>query len=494
MLYEINPIKLLSGAPSGPESIASAAPGDSNQPKLPGGLDPNSLLGSMLKQDESLYVCHSGSDEPMKARDPEEEEEELGGIFSSNWQKNILSLSEASLFKPDPAISSAGEESNCELMSFMGSLGITPEDLQILQQEDLFLNMEQDGRYSLEDFKDDVLSYVQESLRKKVDFALPSSVQANLEERGLPCIPPQPQPPLQPSLIPWSQGQQLFLHSPLMSQSQQQHSSFLVEPPEPKLQQFIPKQSYSQAQQSPSMHDRQQNHQGPLQALSHLYNQPSVTPPGLWLNAQQQPPVNHKHVYQSELSCFFCPEKDVYHRPRHAEVNGSDTVSVTETSSIIQQHPAVLQSGLQQPGSFYLETNHVPQGLPYMNQINTVSMICNQELAPSHTAAGHSHVGEYLGELLTCLDSVGQENHGQSGELHGGSHTLCAQSSLDHSMHQQPYIGQVSLPSVLLICIFANCLFVFNALLCMTEGIFHLYWVVTQDCVHLSHAHVFECL
>lgn len=453
VLYEINPNTLLSGPPSCTESIPSVAPGDSIQPKLPGGLDPNSLLGSMLKQDESLYVCHSASDEPMRAREPEEEEDDLGGIFSSNWQKNSLSISETSLFKADPAITSGGEESSCEIMSFMGSLGITPEDLELLQQEDLFLNIELDSHYGLEDFKDDVLSYVQESLRKKVDFALPSSVQANPEERCLPHIAPQPQPPSEPSSIPWSQGQKLFLHSSLTSQSQQQPSSFLVKPSEAKMQ---PKQSYSQPQQSPSMQDRKQNYQGSLQAQSHLYNQPSVPPLGLQLNPQQQPlhPMNHKHVYQPEFSCFFCPEKDVYHRLKHPVVNDNDSVSVTESSSFDQQLPAVLQSGLQQPGSFYLETNHVPHALPYMNQINTGSINCNQELAPSYIATGHSHMHEYLGELLTCLDSVGQEKHGLSGELQGANHPLCAQSSLDHNMLMQPYVGQVRLSTILLICTF----------------------------------------
>lgn len=442
VLYDMNLTRSLGGTPSGTESIASVAPGDSNQLKIPSGLDPNSPLGSMLKQDESIYVCPS-----VRAQDPEEQEEELGGIFSSNWQKNILSLPETSLFKPDPAISPGGEESNSELMSFMGSLGITPEDLELLQQEELFLNIELDGRYGFEDFTDDVLTYVQESLREKVDFALPKSGQANLEERCLPIITPQPQSPSQPSMILWPQGQQLFLHSPLMSQSQQQHSSFLVEPSLPKMQQFIPEQTYSQPQQSLSKQDRQQNHQGSLQAQSQLYKQPSLTPPGLHLNLQQQSPhpVNHKHVYQPEFSCSFCPEKKVYHRLKHTEVNGSDSVSVTESSSIDQRLPAVLQSGLQQPESFYLETNHLPQGLPYMDQVSTVSMNCNRELAPSYIPTGHSHVGEYLEELLTCLDSVGQEKHGHSGELHGGSPAHSAQSNLNHGMLQQPYIGQVRL-------------------------------------------------
>ncbi|KAK3571185.1 hypothetical protein QTP86_004889 [Hemibagrus guttatus] len=432
VLYDMS----FSGTPSGSEPIASVAPGDSNQQKLPRGLDPNSLLGSMLKQDESLYVCPSGSDEP-KAQDPEEEED-LGGIFSSNWQKNVVSLPETPFFKPDPAISSGGEESNCELMSLMGSLGITPADLELLQQEELFLNIELDGRYGFEEFTDDVLSYVQDSLRKKVDFVLPSSVQSNMEEKRL----PQHQPPSQPPLIPWSQDQQLFLQSPLLSQSQQQCLSFLDKPSEPKMPQFIPKQSYSQFQQSTSMQDSQQTHKGTLQAQT--YQQPRLTQPGLQMKPQQQSshPVNYKHVYQPELSCFFRPEKEVYYRVKHTEVNGSDSVPVTESSSNSERLPAVLQSGLQQPGSFYLETNHLPQGLPYMNQLNTVSMNCNQEFAPSYSHAGNAHVGEYVGELLTCLDTVGQEKHGQFGELHGGSQPLCAQSSLDHSMLQQPYVGQ----------------------------------------------------
>ncbi|KAF4088250.1 hypothetical protein AMELA_G00080970 [Ameiurus melas] len=395
VLYDMNLSKPFSGTPSGPESVAFVTPGDGNQQKLPGGLDPNSLLASMMKQDESIYVCPSRSDELMRARAPEVEEEELGGIFSSNWQKNILALPETSLFKPDPTISSGGEESNCEITSFMGSLGITPEDLDLLQQEELFLNVEPDGRYGFKDFTDDVLSYVQESLRKKVDFALPSSVQANPGERCLPSIASQPHPPSQPSLSPWSPAI-IFM----------------------------------------------QDHQGSLQAQSHLYKQPSLTPHGLQLNPQERSPhpVNHKHVYQPEHSCCFYPEKEVYHRLKHTEVNGS--VSVTEGSSINQQLPAVLQSGLQQPGSFYLETNHLHQELPYMSQLNTVSINCGQELPPSYVPTGQSHVGEYLEELLTCLDTLGQEKHGQSGVLQGGSHPLCAQSSLDHRMLQQPYMGQ----------------------------------------------------
>ncbi|XP_060777774.1 aryl hydrocarbon receptor 1a isoform X2 [Neoarius graeffei] len=436
VLYDANLTKSLGGTPSSTECVASVASGDSNQLKLPSGLDPNSLLGSILKQDESIYACPS-----VRAQDTEEQEEELGGIFSSYWQKNILSLPETSLFKPDPAISSRGEESNSELMSFMASLGITPEDFELLQQEELFLNIELDGRYGFEDFTDDVLTYVQESLQKKVDFALPNS---SLGERCLPSIAPQPQPPSQPSIIPWSQGQQLRLHSLLTSQSQQQHSSFLVEPKTPKMQQFLPKQSYSQPQQSISMQDRQQNHQGSLQAQSPLCKQPSSTPPGLHLTLQQQSPhpASHKHGHQPEFSCSFCPEKKVYPGLKHTEVNGSDSVSVTESSSVDQRLPADLQSGLQQPGSFYLETNHLPQGLSYMNQVSTVAVNCNQELAPSCIPTGHSHVGEYLEELLTCLDSVGQEKRGQSGELRGGSHAHCAQSNHDHSMLQQPCIGQ----------------------------------------------------
>ncbi|KAM9488452.1 aryl hydrocarbon receptor 1a [Clarias gariepinus] len=435
VLYDMYPTKSFSGTPSGSESIASDAPGDSNQQKLPGGLDPNSLLGSMLKQDESIYVSPLGSDEPRRVWNPEDDEEELGGIFSSNWQKNVLSLPENSLFKPDGAPSSRGEESNCEIMSFMGSLGITPEDLKLLRQEELFLNIELDDQYGFEDFTDDVLSYVQESLRKKADFALSSSIQDNLEERCFSGIAPQPQLPSQPAPISCLQGQQLVLHSPLMPMS------FLVEPPEPKMQQFLPKQSYSQL---PSMQDRQQNHQGSLQGQFHPYEKPSLTQPVLQLNPQRQAyhPANHRHVYQPESSCFFCPEKHGYHRLKHAKVNCSASLSVTESRSIDQQLPAELQSELQQHGNFYLETSHFPQGFNYANQVNTVSMNCNQELPPSYIPTWLSQVDEYPEELLPCLYTKDQEKHCQTGELHGGSH-LCAQSSLNRSVHiQQPYTSQ----------------------------------------------------
>ncbi|TSK34727.1 Aryl hydrocarbon receptor [Bagarius yarrelli] len=381
VLYDI----CLGATLSSPESISSVAPGDSNQLKIPSGLDPNSLLGSMLKQDTSIYRCPSGSEEPIRAQDPEVEEEELGGIFSSNWQKNIFSLPATSLFKPDSGVGSEEGESNCEIMSLMGSLGITPEDVKLLQQKELFLNLELDGGYGFEDFTDGVLSYVQGSLIKKEEFVLPGNIPANLEKNCLPSIVSQPQPSLQPPLL--SQGQQL------------QSLSFIEKHSEPKTQQFLLKQSYSQPQQSSV-----QTHQGIQRTQSHLSKQLTSTQPGLQLKPQQQSPhlVNRTGLYQPDHSCFFCPEREVNHRLNHTGVKGSNGVSVTESSSIDRQLSAVLQSDLQQPKSFHLKTNHLPPGLPYMNQLNTVSMNCNLEFAPT----SNSHMCENLEDLLTCLNTV----------------------------------------------------------------------------------------
>uniref|UniRef100_A0A672M5E8 Aryl hydrocarbon receptor n=1 Tax=Sinocyclocheilus grahami TaxID=75366 RepID=A0A672M5E8_SINGR len=138
---------------------------DSTQARSTGTVDPDSLLGSMLKQDESIYVCpadeHSVSVQGL-------ENEDLGGIFSSNWQESALSLSESSLFKQEPVVNSGGDDS-CEILNFMGSLGIRPEDLKFLQDE-LFLRIDLGGQNDVADLTDGIFSYVQHSLRTEMTF------------------------------------------------------------------------------------------------------------------------------------------------------------------------------------------------------------------------------------------------------------------------------------------------------------------------------------
>ncbi|KAL7886446.1 hypothetical protein AOLI_G00041670 [Acnodon oligacanthus] len=370
VLYDFSLPKSLSGF-----SGSDASP----QPRPAGELDPNSLLGSMLKQDKSIYVCAAGLNEAQGCSQ-EPDEEEFGGIFSSNLQESVLSLSENSLFKQDLAFSGGGEESGRELLSFMGSLEISPDDLQLLQEDELFLNGESNAGCALEDLTDEVLSYVEESLRKNAD------VQANPEENHLLGSVPQTE---DPSLFP-SQGlsQEPFALSPVSYTSQFQQQPFF-RPSEPK----IYMQSYLQPQ---PMQEHQQSPQGCLyQPCAELFQgqklQPPVLQPELTLNPQQHVPyaVNHSCIQNQEPMC---------HRLKHIQGNSSGLVSAPNG------------------GRFYLETS--PLGSePCRNQLTTH---CSQEFPCSYISTGDSRVDEFstqdLEELLNSLDGVGQSGEVQREE------------------------------------------------------------------------------
>ncbi|XP_017537992.2 aryl hydrocarbon receptor 1a [Pygocentrus nattereri] len=381
VLYDFSLPKSFSGF-SGSDS---SGPVDSPQPRPAGELDPNSLLGSMLKQDKSIYVCAAGLNEAQGCSQ-EPDEEEFGGIFSSNLQESVLSLAESSLFKQDLAFSCGGEESSQELLSFMGSLGISPDDLQ----DELFLNGEFNGGCVLEDLTDEVLSYVQESLRNNAD------VQASLEENHLLGSVPQTQ---DPSLFP-SQGlsQEPFALSPASYAPQFQQQPF-IRPSEPK----IYMQSYLKPQ---PMQEHQQSPQGYLyEPCAELFQgqklQPPALQPELSLNPQQHVPypVNH--------SCVQNPEP-MFHSLKHIQGNSSGLVSAPNSGPSGSQLP---------PGRFYWETS--PLGLePCRNQLTAH---CSQEFPCSYISTGDSRVDEFsaqdLEDLLNSLDGVGQQKHGQSGEV-----------------------------------------------------------------------------
>lgn len=358
VLYDFSLPNSLSGSDS-------AAPGNGNQPGPSGDLDPNSLLGSMLKQDKSIYVCPAVPNEPQGCAQ-ELDEEELGGIFSSNMQKSVLSLSENALFIQDPVDHCGSEESGCELLSLMDSLGISPEDLQLLQQDDLFLNIDVD-------LTDDILSYVQASLRKK-------------EENRLLSGDPQS---LAPPLFPLQGRPQELSHDSFTSQSHLPFLSHLQPLPVQEHQQGY----LYQPQPCAEPHELSQvTHQG--QTFQSVTLQP-----GHPLNPQQQVPYP---VSQRK------PEQ-LYQGPKHVQGNSSGTDGTT-----------VFHPGLQQPGRFYLETTPLGLEVPYRNQMNTVSASCNQDFPCAYIPTGDSRVDEFssqdLENLLNGLDGVGQQKHGQPGE------------------------------------------------------------------------------
>ncbi|KAG5856698.1 hypothetical protein ANANG_G00010660 [Anguilla anguilla] len=113
--------------------------GDSSQSNGTRSLDPNSLLGAMLKQDESAYVCVPAQN-PVSFQHSALADSGEDQILSGDWQDDILSLSENGIFKQKP-ISGSEEEKNGDLLNFMKGLGISREDLELIQKDEEFLQI-----------------------------------------------------------------------------------------------------------------------------------------------------------------------------------------------------------------------------------------------------------------------------------------------------------------------------------------------------------------
>ncbi|XP_051575021.1 aryl hydrocarbon receptor-like isoform X2 [Myxocyprinus asiaticus] len=420
VLYDMNLSRSLSNSPNSNPSAHS----NSNQPKSTGTVDPDSLLGSMLKQDESIYVCPAGSDENSVSIQGLGKED-LGGIFSSDWQESVLSLSESSLFKQEPIISSGGDDS-CEILSFMRSLGISPEDLKLLQQDEVFLRVDFDGCSNMADLTDGVLSYVQQSLRKKTDSIMSSDAQANLGKHV--------QTP------PWHQ--QPYSCNSLILGSQEQQMSFIMEHPEPKIQHFT--QIQTQLQNTGDIPKHQNNPQRHQHTMSHPYNGLGTSQyelSNVTVQKQQIQMVSQQlqtaHSKKQQPHCPYLPPpyQHVCNTLNDAQVCGNLTEVLTSNT---QQVSPFFQPELQQPGCFYLETSPVELEHPYRNHLNNVSISCSQEHSSSYITSGDADEGEFtahdLEELLNSLDAGGIERKGQPG--HNGG------AGIGPSLDQQAYIGQ----------------------------------------------------
>ncbi len=392
---------------------------DSTQARTTGTVDPDSLLGSMLKQDASIYACpadeHSVSVQGL-------ENEDLGGIFSSNWQESALSLSESSLFKQEPVVNSGGDGS-CEILNFMGSLGIRPEDLKFLQDE-LFLRIDLGGQNDVADLTDGIFSYVQHSLRTKTDCIISGD---SLKEKDLigntmlTFTPPQRASTL------------LFQDScdPLTLVPQEQQMTFTTEHPEPNTRHFTQIQSHSELQAIP---DLQNNPHGHQHVMSQPYNGTGIAP------CELSHITSQKHQVQTmsqQSQCSYLPPLHLLECKtlKNAQVCGNfPEVGVSDT----QQVPPLFQPELQQPGCFYLESPLLDLKHPYRNHLSTVSFSCSQQHSSPYITAGDTGMSEFTAQdlevLLSGLDGDVERN------VHSGPNRGVGVGS---SLDQQDYISQV---------------------------------------------------
>uniref|UniRef100_A0A672TEL6 Aryl hydrocarbon receptor 1a n=1 Tax=Sinocyclocheilus grahami TaxID=75366 RepID=A0A672TEL6_SINGR len=333
----------------------------------------------------------------------------------------VLSLSESSLFKQEPIISSGGDDS-CEILNFMGSLGISPEDLKFLQDE-LLLRIDLDGWNDVAYLTDGIFSYVQHSLRTNTDCTVSGD---NVKEKDLTGKPVQTfTPPQQTSAFLLQDSCDSLTLLP-----EEQQMTFITEHPEPKTQHVTQIQSHIELQ---AISDLQNNPQGHQHKMSQLYNGTGIT------QCQLSQITIQKHQVQAMSQQSQCSYLLPLHpleckTLRNAQVCGNlSEVLASDT----QQVPPLFQPEFKQPGCFYLETPPLVLKHLYRNHLSTVSFSCSQQHSPTYITTGDTGMSEFtaqdLKELLNGLDGdVERTKH--SGPNRGVGVGL--------SLDQQDYIGQ----------------------------------------------------
>ncbi|CAL8266954.1 unnamed protein product [Lota lota] len=164
------------------------------------GLDPGSLLGALMSQDESVYVCQPAL-EPKLAFHSSflgdqmgfSESESHPGVHNG-WDVTGNGIIDPGLPEPannfDPLLSTldslslggqniaTSEEEGCsngELFRALESLGLSAEDLELLLLDERMIRVEMDPDRvpSLDDLltNDEILSYIHDSLEAKTDVA-----------------------------------------------------------------------------------------------------------------------------------------------------------------------------------------------------------------------------------------------------------------------------------------------------------------------------------
>ncbi|XP_045575125.1 aryl hydrocarbon receptor [Salmo salar] len=408
LLYNTSfPKTLVTGDSLAGDTIGSAGNTTSNQD---GTLDPDSLLGSLLKQDKSVYCCSPQTQNQLQLQEevaglPQEEvaglpQEECGGIFSSSWQEgSILSLSERVLFKQEPLGDGGGihgfssEDIDRDLWSFMMNLGISREDLELFQQDEMFLDVDLDaGRDGLlPDLTDEILSYVQESLRKRSDWGQTvfSCRGAKLGDQDYSCPTTLlHQPSMEQPLTPQP-------HSTTVPQWQSQIQLPVVHPHPLSVHHY----------QSPPHYPQQ-----PI--LQHcLHTQPH---PQTALQATQQ-------QQQSHLNGQVLPtqqQQQLCNRLKHMQVTGTGSITQRQKDIAKQQQRIPPLFNVEQPGGLQTHHGH-PQhgnlclgeaslalGLPYRNRSSVLSSYVPTTGLQSQGVDGEL-TPQNLEELLGSLESSG---------------------------------------------------------------------------------------
>lgn len=162
---------------------------------FPDTLDPKSLLGALMSQDESVYVCEPNSRSSLSNQ--QQTESECNSFFSDNslqvasdqgssHDPLLATLDSLSLDTEDPC-------SNSELFNALESLGLNAEDLELLLLDERMIQVELEPNHipTLSDLltNNEILSYVHNTLENHpAGDMVPYGV--NVDLPAVPASPP----------------------------------------------------------------------------------------------------------------------------------------------------------------------------------------------------------------------------------------------------------------------------------------------------------------
>ncbi|CAN2389816.1 aryl hydrocarbon receptor activity [Pristimantis euphronides] len=150
-------------------------------------VNPDSLLGAMLRQDESVYICPPASNTFSFESFYKDSISDLSNNF---WQDTRVPVANNNMKQEEGAFARVKnvtqsserldvlpEVKNNELYNIMRSFGIDFDDLEVMQHDEEFFRNEFDYPDIGDiDVADEILTYVQESLNRKADCMFMNSV------------------------------------------------------------------------------------------------------------------------------------------------------------------------------------------------------------------------------------------------------------------------------------------------------------------------------
>ncbi|XP_061097458.1 aryl hydrocarbon receptor 1a isoform X1 [Conger conger] len=344
--------------------------GDSSESTGTKSFEPNSMLGAMLKQ--SAYVCVPAQN-PISFQHSTVADSGEDQIFSRDWEEDILSLSENGIFKREPMNSS--EDKNSDLLSFMKSLGLSGEDVELIQQDEEFLQISLDEQGGMTDVADEILSYVQKAL-KTSDCIFSSTADRQLTGHESSSAPQHKQPP------------HLHHGQPLLQPQQQQ----------PLLQQHLHTQTHPQTFPQQYVHTQAYHHQ-PV---------PQQHPQNQQLTLQQ-----HPHNQTPKLISLQNPQTQQIISQQHTQTQQIISQQHPQTQQqILAQHPLTVQLISQQ----HLQTGQLtPQQHPHTQ---TQQLIQQQHLHTQQlNQQQHPHTQQPIQQLHPRTQQLIQQQHPQTQQL-----------------------------------------------------------------------------